>query len=221
MLSKDRIQEIVEMQDTLNKVTAGTGWKTKGHRWDIYAWVEAAEAVESLSYKHWKQQEVDLENVKVELVDILHFIISMHLVTMETRHIVDEIDLAQGIRYKMYTVEKTTEEHLIDEFATLVKFVTNGEPSHYIYGIIFDIWVLLLGETPESLYKAYMVKNVLNAFRQANGYKDGSYQKLWVWKGEEVEDNVVAYDIASELAVDEDFKVSLKSALHHTYKGIK
>jgi len=43
----------------------------------------------------------------------------------------------------------------------------------------------------EDLYKRYVVKNQLNTFRQKNGYKDGSYIKLW----DGVEDNVVAFKI--------------------------
>ena len=45
-----------------------------------------------------------------------------------------------------------------------------------------------------ELYKRYVVKNQLNAFRQQNGYKDGSYIKLW----NNVEDNVVAFKIMDE-----------------------
>jgi len=50
----------------------------------------------------------------------------------------------------------------------------------------FDL-VLMSGLDLESLYKLYVGKNILNQFRQDNGYKDGSYIK--VWAGEE--DNVV------------------------------
>ena len=39
----------------------------------------------------------------------------------------------------------------------------------------------------ETLYRLYVGKNILNQFRQDNGYKDGSYIK--VWAGEE--DNIV------------------------------
>jgi len=38
---------------------------------------ECAEAVDSLSWKWWKKGEDDWDNIKVELVDILHFWVSM------------------------------------------------------------------------------------------------------------------------------------------------
>jgi hypothetical protein len=50
----------------------------------------------------------------------------------------------------------------------------------------FDL-VIMSGLNLESLYRLYVGKNILNQFRQDNGYKDGSYIK--VWNGEE--DNVV------------------------------
>ena len=38
-----------------------------------------------------------------------------------------------------------------------------------------------------DLLKLYRAKNVLNAFRQKNGYKQGTYVKIW---GED-EDNII------------------------------
>jgi dimeric dUTPase (all-alpha-NTP-PPase superfamily) len=38
---------------------------------------ESAEAVDSLSWKWWKKADDDWDNIKVELVDMLHFWVSM------------------------------------------------------------------------------------------------------------------------------------------------
>ena len=38
---------------------------------------ESAEAIDSLNWKWWKQDDDDWDNVKVELVDMLHFWVSM------------------------------------------------------------------------------------------------------------------------------------------------
>lgn len=38
---------------------------------------ESAEAIDSLNWKWWKKDDDDWENVKVELVDMLHFWVSM------------------------------------------------------------------------------------------------------------------------------------------------
>jgi hypothetical protein len=51
--------------------------------------------------------------------------------------------------------------------------------------------VIMSGLDLESLYKLYIGKNILNQFRQDNGYKEGTYIK--VWNGDE--DNVVMQKI--------------------------
>tara|TARA_B100001989_G_C24465719_1_gene426511 strand:- start:28 stop:447 length:420 start_codon:yes stop_codon:yes gene_type:complete len=38
---------------------------------------ESAEAIDSLNWKWWKKDQDDWENVKVELIDMLHFWVSM------------------------------------------------------------------------------------------------------------------------------------------------
>ena len=38
---------------------------------------ESAEAIDSLNWKWWKKDEDDWDNIKIELVDILHFWVSM------------------------------------------------------------------------------------------------------------------------------------------------
>lgn len=76
---------------------------------------ESAEAVDSLNWKWWKKDEDDWGNVKVELVDMLHFWVSMCTVA----------DLQ-----------------------------------------------------PKDVFDLYLKKNQLNHKRQAEGYKEGHYQKV-------------------------------------------
>ncbi len=47
----------------------------------------------------------------------------------------------------------------------------------------------------EQLYQIYMAKNVLNTFRQDNGYKEGTYIKDWNGK----EDNVVMFEVIEQM----------------------
>ena len=47
----------------------------------------------------------------------------------------------------------------------------------------------------DTLHKSYIAKNVLNLFRQAHGYKDGSYLKEWGGREDnEVLSEMVALD---------------------------
>ena len=65
-----------------------------------------------------------------------------------------------------------------------------------------------------SLYECYIAKNVLNRFRQNNGYKEGSYKKIW--NGHE--DNEVMSEILSNgvSKIDEIY-----AALEREYKKVK
>jgi hypothetical protein len=58
----------------------------------------------------------------------------------------------------------------------------------------------------DDLYKMYSGKNILNKFRQDNGYKDGSYVKIWNGKEDNIHMNEIlnkTNDIsASELYVE-------------------
>jgi dimeric dUTPase (all-alpha-NTP-PPase superfamily) len=87
----NQIIEMLSMQDRLNTLTNGKRWKQgindSGRTID---WVpcitqEAAEAMDSLPWKHWKdvRGSVDLENLKTELVDIWHFLLSEALVHID------------------------------------------------------------------------------------------------------------------------------------------
>lgn len=51
---------------------------------------ECAEAIDSLNWKWWKKDEEDWDNIKVELVDILHFWVSMCTVAgMDTKEVME------------------------------------------------------------------------------------------------------------------------------------
>ncbi|MEC7125486.1 MAG: dUTP diphosphatase, partial [Pseudomonadota bacterium] len=66
-----------------------------------------------------------------------------------------------------------------------------------------------------ELFRQYVGKNVLNVFRQDNGYKDGTYRKLWGGR----EDNEVLVDIIHLLDANQpDFKHAIYSSLQVEYK---
>lgn len=51
---------------------------------------ESAEAVDSLNWKWWKKDDDDWDNVKIELVDMLHFWVSMCTIAdMDAKEVLD------------------------------------------------------------------------------------------------------------------------------------
>lgn len=81
----DKLQEIFDMQDALNK---RIGVNTDGmSEEDKTKWVlnytramqqEMSELIDSVPWKWWaKYQEFDEQNAKVEVIDLFHFLISL------------------------------------------------------------------------------------------------------------------------------------------------
>jgi len=71
----------------------------------------------------------------------------------------------------------------------------------------------------DSIYRQYLVKNVLNSFRNKNGYKEGYYIKIWE---DGKEDNDVAFEIVKNAgdihnALLEDF---LNQKLEEAYAAV-
>jgi hypothetical protein len=66
----------------------------------------------------------------------------------------------------------------------------------------------------DELHEIYVGKNVLNLFRQDNGYKEGHYIKMW----NDREDNEYLADILKQLDSDSiSFKSDIYNALQQAY----
>ena len=69
----------------------------------------------------------------------------------------------------------------------------------------------------DALYSAYVGKNVLNFFRQDNGYKDGTYVKNWAGR----EDNEHLVELVASLDHgSEDFADRVYQALQQRYREV-
>ena len=84
---KTKIKEMFELQQKLNDDTNGKDWE-KGYtksgnmiNWKRCIYMECAELIDSFAWKHWKDlsKPTDWDNVKVEIIDIWHFILSLGL----------------------------------------------------------------------------------------------------------------------------------------------
>jgi len=187
--SIDSLTRMLGLQDALNLKISPT-WLTANFPFTRAIRVEAAELTEHLGWKWWKAQAPDMEQAKLEVVDIWHFMLSQHLVDCQG----SSGDAAAVIR-------RTIEEH---DPMTVVdiagrRFTLNGLTLHesidvlgalaglgFVAPSIFNVVMQRVGLTWAELEATYIGKNVLNLFRAANGYKEGTYIKQW--DGEE--DNV-------------------------------
>lgn len=174
---EQKLKEIVDLQDRFNE-RLDVNWRKRGWDWDSCITVEIGEALESLQFKHWKKQELDIENVKVEAIDILHFHISKELEHYAT--ITLQKHLIQHFNYELENISSVPRLREVFNDYCICRRIDN-------LTAIFKA----LGMSVNEIYQRYIVKNALNILRQQNGYKDGSYIKMW----NGVEDNKVALEL--------------------------
>lgn len=201
---KQAFTTMLAMQDKMNQKVHAE-WITQRFEWYRAIWIECGELVEHYGYKWWKKQTPDIDQVKLEVIDIWHFGMSALFVEGETLEDIAELMEGQlaGYSYVEQDVREATEalaQHSLETKSFSVALFWNLMNS---VDMSFD-----------ELYRQYVGKNVLNFFRQDNGYKDGSYQKQWQGR----EDNEHLVEILAELNADtNDFSSEVYQALQSRY----
>lgn len=198
----DKILQMLELQQELNDATNGKGWEsgvTKNGKlidWKRCTYLECAELIESYPWKHWKNIDAkpDYANIKIEAVDIWHFIMSQALEDYKRGDLGSIDTLANNItsltNFSAFSGDVI--EHFKDYYAqievveVLMKMLFCGATTEKLVEAFLDV-ASISGLNLDTLYTLYIGKNILNQFRQDHGYKNGSYIKIW--NGEE--DNVV------------------------------
>ncbi|MFT5693124.1 MAG: dimeric dUTPase (all-alpha-NTP-PPase superfamily) [Oceanicoccus sp.] len=204
---KQAFVTMLGMQDKMNQ-KVHSDWANQNFEWYRATWIECGELIDHYGYKWWKKQTPDMDQVKLEAIDIWHF--GMSALFGESRsceQIADEmVSQLQGYKYQGQGVREATEALASD---CLV--------SRSFSVVLF--WDLLnsVEMSSDDLYRQYVGKNVLNFFRQDNGYKDGSYVKQWHGR----EDNEHLVEVLSELdSQSVDFRDNVYSALQQRYNSL-
>ncbi len=206
---KSQIITMLGMQAGMNsKVNAD--WRNAGNEWYRAIWIEASEMLEHYGWKWWKKQDPDIMQVKLEVVDIVHFALS--------------IRLEQGGEGELEGIAEVIEEEFhhprkSDDVRTTIELLARetlfDQNAHFaIIAGIMDF----VDMSFEELFEIYIGKNVLNFFRQDHGYRDGSYIKEWNGR----EDNEVLADIIALLdSRAGSFKDDVYAALERAYTEIE
>ena len=204
---RQKLLTMLTMQDSMN-TKVHPQWSEQNFEWYRAVWIECAELMDHQSYKWWKRQDPDLEQVQLEVIDIWHFGMSALFA-----HYDNVTDIADAILSAWSTIEnqQLTVHQATEELAAWCLMHKSFSASHF--------WQLLVAVELdfEQLFVAYVGKNVLNFFRQDNGYKDGSYVKLWDGK----EDNQHLVELTTELDTEADsFRDDLYNALSNRYQQL-
>lgn len=163
-----QIKTMLELQDGMN-TKVNSEWKNQGYEWYRAIWVECAELMDHYGWKWWKKQSPDTEQVALELIDIWHFGLSILLQSGQSPD-----NIAAQIQNEL-VVETNEKDFRLD----LEKFVAATLADKQFHIALFARLMAGVGMSFEQLYRGYVGKNVLNFFRQDNGYKDGTYRKHW------------------------------------------
>ena len=204
-----KVKEMFLMQQALNDETNGVGWEdgyTKNGKlinWKRCIYMECAELIDSFAWKHWKNISAapDVNNIVIEIVDIWHFVMSYILEQnykiKDLNSIVSEIIAVSGYgEFSSYAYD--IREYSIYEIINDIELIvheTSGFDLH-IGELLTDFFRVALkcGVSLDILFEKYIGKNVLNKFRQNNGYKEGGYRKIWG----DLEDNEVLIEVLSK-----------------------
>lgn len=201
-----RILQMLELQQELNDATNGENWEeglTKNNKridWRRCIYLEAAELIDSYPWKHWKNIDAsaDYENIKIEIVDIWHFVMSEALRLYKVKNLGSIVDIAKAVTqmqgFDQFLEAKKSEQldpyeeiELVEE---MIKTLFCNKDINTLIISFLTMSTKLNLKLPE-LYTLYIGKNILNKFRQNHGYKEGSYIKEW----DGVEDNVIMQKI--------------------------
>ena len=202
---KQKLLNMLQLQDRLNR-QINPDWLQAGYEWYRAIWLESAELMEHYGWKWWKAQEHDLEQIRLELIDIWHFGLSAELVSRQGDHAAAADNMLAQLQGQ-HSAE-TDFRNNVDQLA-----------RHALEQQSLDMpaFLSLLADVDSSfddLYRIYVGKNVLNRFRQDHGYKDGSYIKTW----QNREDNEHLAEISAGLDADAaDFEQQIYSGLQARY----
>ena len=209
-----KIKEMLKLQDDINS-QINSKWRLANNPWYRAIWTECAELMDHIGWKWWKNQEIDINQSHMELIDIWHFGLSDMLQSNDSLDkIVQKLDKFDTSTHSNLLLEKNKLLEKIEEFMEIT-----------IVSKRFDIEKFLnltraVNLNFDQIYKLYIAKNILNKFRQDNGYKSGEYIKIWDGR----EDNEHLYEILETLLSNNDqvnLSEQLYNTLHIRYKTIK
>lgn len=207
---EQQLAAMAELQDALN-ANVHPQWRDQGHAYYRAIWVECAELLDHFGWKWWKHQSTDLEQVKLEIVDIWHFGLSQLI--REGRMDAGRVDASVVASFeRMASVPARDFRDAVETLAGAVLAQRDFPVAAFVE---------LMAALPldlDELYRIYIGKNVLNNFRQANGYKSGTYIKVWLGR----EDNEHLFELVGELDdASGSFPDELYRALESRYAATK
>lgn len=244
-LTQFDFEDMFVTQFKVNNVQSSERWVDGINQYGLHCdWtrairMELIEALDSFQWKFWKSVTenpqysiTDIENLKVELVDIWHFMMSQRMTDSGIKTL-EQLKSSSLPAYEFNTLASVIDSGDIDQwssegiFRMLEKAVFNDQliPSKTLFLAIcyaFSNSPSSKDDPLGSFYRSYITKATLNLFRAEHGYAEGEYEKQWVFNGQVNEDNIVAYQLSLTLQKVGKFNSeSLYDHLEDVYKKMR
>lgn len=224
------VQELVGTQIELNNGGYGLKdvWRQgNGYSYRRKAIQEAVEMLDHIDDNWWKKTDFNARQVHFEIIDVLHFLLSEYAQqdylgmlppnaeSLYWAEFAMPENKLEDVQYLSHA-DRNANHPWYSAHATLLNTLTEGllyvdhdhanvpMPALTAQAIIDTLNLAYLSGLDIDKIKAlYIGKTALNEIRQQNGYKQGTYHKIWpTYVGHNdnrqevlVEDNVVLYNI--------------------------
>lgn len=212
-------QAMLTLQDSMN-AKIHSQWRHANFAFLRAVVVEGAEALEHHGWKWWKAQSCDWPQLRLELVDIWHFMLSdvwlqfgdriddaaLYLVRQSAGASEPHagVEVFDGREYHLH------EMSFVDKLELMIGLAAARRHSIGLFAAMLAD----AGMSWDELYRQYIGKNILNRFRQDHGYKEGTYRKQWNGR----EDNEHLVELATQCdATSPHFSDWLYEALAKRY----
>ena len=209
---------MLDLQDSMNK-KIDADWLGKRHAYLRAVLVEATEALEHYGWKWWKKQSPDMPQLRIELIDIWHFVLSEYLL----RAAGDKLAAARAIASEWreaapLTFDGVTYHPAMLDMRQQLEMLAALAAVRRMHLPLLALLFAACELTPDALFREYVSKNVLNHFRQDHGYKTGDYKKFW----DGAEDNVHMAELLDTLTeADENLPAALYAVLAQRYSALQ
>jgi hypothetical protein len=188
--SESMARTMLQLQDEINS-KINSNWRMAANPWYRAIWTECAELTDHIGWKWWKKQLPNIPQIQLELIDIWHFGLSDILEKAPSYEAaIEALEPALQVFLQPSLVEPS--RTFCMQLTDVETFAETTLSTRRFDSLLFAKLAICSGLSLETIFIQYVGKNVLNLFRQDNGYNDGTYIKIWDGR----EDNEWLVDIA-------------------------
>lgn len=217
-LTETQLTTMLELQDGMNS-KVNPDWVAANNDWHRAIQVEGVEAIEHHGWKWWKKQDCDMAQLRMELVDIWHFILSAAIQEKHGNVALAKMEMMSELNLHQKSVQFDNQYYMLAQMKLLEKLdlLVGLAAAKRTNLALFESLLQDCGMSWTELFKQYVGKNVLNVFRQDHGYKAGTYIKIWDGR----EDNEHLVEVLETVDLDaDDVRDALYLALKTRYNAV-